>query len=183
MTATSPATPEQLFARLDQLGIRHRTQHHRPVFTVAEAQDVRDQLPGGHCKNLFLKDKKGRLFLVVCQEDRPVDLKRLRKALGAQQLSFGKPELLFDLLGVTPGAVTPFALINDTGARVRVILDASLMDHELVNFHPLENNKTTQVSPDDLKAFITACGHAPEILDFDALAQQEADQVAPEQAS
>src|SRR6476620_5628457 len=118
-----PLTPEELFARLDALGIAYRTYTHRPVFTVAAAVALRGELPGGHCKSLFLKDKKGGLWLVVALEERRIDLKRLADALGAPRFSFGNADLLFGVLGVRPGSVTPFALANDTAQRVAVVLD------------------------------------------------------------
>ncbi|MCP5367770.1 MAG: prolyl-tRNA synthetase associated domain-containing protein [Hyphomicrobiales bacterium] len=156
-----PATPEQLLARLDELGLATQTHRHPPVYTVDEAKALRGDLPGGHCKNLFLKDKKGELWLVVADEDRPIDLKALRHLIGAGHLSFGKPDLLMEVLGVEPGAVTPFALINDTGTRVNVVLDDAMMAAGVLNFHPLDNAATTAIAPADLEAFIRACGHAP----------------------
>src|SRR5579872_5649243 len=120
-------TPDDLFRRLDALGIAHRTYRHPPVFTVAEAAALRGELPGGHCKSLFLKDKKGALWLVVALEERKVDLKRLAAALGAPRFSFGSPDLLHEVLGVRPGSVTPFALANDTGQRIRVVLDEGML--------------------------------------------------------
>ena len=132
-----PATPDSLMAHLDALGIATVTHRHPPVYTVEQARALRGDLPGGHAKNLFLKDKKGRLFLIVAEEDRPIDLKDLRRRLGAATLSFGKAALLQDVLGVEPGSVTPFALINDEGQRVIVVLDAGLMRHHPLNFHPL----------------------------------------------
>lgn len=164
MEPTPPTTPEQLQARLDELGITTRTYEHPPVFTVDEAGRLRGELPGGHCKSLFLKDKKGALWLVVALEDRPVDLKRLAGRVGAARLSFGRPELLWEVLGVTPGAVTPFALINDTEHRVRVVLDAEMMSLPLLNYHPLVNTATTALSPEGLKQFLAACGHEPVYL-------------------
>ena len=165
-----PSTPDQLFARLDALGIGHRTYRHPPVFTVAEAVALRGALPGGHCKSLFLKDKKGGLWLAVVLEERRVDLKRLADALGAPRFSFGNPELLYETLGVRPGSVTPFALINDAGRRVTVILDKAMLGHDPLNYHPLENDRTTAISPSDLLRFIDAGGHEPRIVDFDAIA-------------
>jgi len=163
-----PLTPDQLFARLDALGIAHRTYAHAPVFTVAEAVALRGALPGGHCKSLFLKDKKGRLWLAVVLEQRRVDLKRLADALGAPRFSFGSPEQLYAALGVRPGSVTPFALVNDADRRVTVVLDKAMLGHDLLNYHPLENERTTAISPSDLLRFIGACGHEPCIVDFDA---------------
>lgn len=159
-----PATAEQLLIILTELGISHVTHSHAPVFTVEEARAETGHLEGGHSKNLFLKDKKGSLWLMVCKEDTLVDLKKLRPILGAKNLSFGKPELLMEVLGVTPGSVSPFALINDRDNRVRVVLDQRLMQESQLNFHPLENDKTTQISPKDLICFIEHCGHVPQIM-------------------
>jgi Ala-tRNA(Pro) deacylase len=167
--AAAPVTPDALFARLDALGIAHTTHRHPPLHTVEESKALRGTLPGGHTKNLFLRDKKRRIWLVVADEDRPVDLKALRKLLGGSgSLSFGSPELLWEVLGVRPGSVTPFGLINDTGHRVTVILDAGLMAHDPINVHPLTNDATTTVARDDLLRFIRACGHEPRVMDLDA---------------
>jgi Ala-tRNA(Pro) deacylase len=160
-----PATPADLFAFFDSLGIRARSYDHAPVFTVAESQAIKQDIPGGHSKNLFLKDKKGRLFLVVAHAETRIDLKRLHEALGASgRLSFGSAELLREVLGVEPGSVTPFALLNDREQRVAVVLDESLMRHDPVNFHPLVNSATTGVSRADLLRFFRATGHEPRIL-------------------
>lgn len=161
-----PATPEQLFARFDQLGIRVETHAHAPVFTVEEAKALRGLLPGGHCKNLFLRNKKEQHWLVVCEEDRQVDLRRLGDQLGAGRLSFGSSDRLMRVLGVPAGSVTPFALINDPECRVSVILDQAMMAHDLLNYHPLDNSMTTAIARDDLVAFIESCGHRPVILDL-----------------
>jgi len=167
-----PLTPDELFRRLDALGIAHRTYRHPPVFTVAEAAALRGELPGGHCKSLFLKDKKGGLWLVVALEEREIDLKRLAARLGAPRFSFGSPELLYEVLGVRPGSVTPFALANDVagdkGQRVQVVLDEGMLAHDPLNYHPLENDRTTAIAPADLVRFIAACGHQPLILDLAA---------------
>jgi len=167
MAAAMAKTTEDLFARFAELGIETTTHEHPPLFTVEESKRLRGDLPGGHCKSLFLKDKKGQLYLVVALEDRPVDLKRLRKAIGAGTLSFGRPELLMEVLGVEPGAVTPFALINDDGGRVDVILDQAMLDHDPLNYHPLTNGMTTAIAPGDLLAFIAATGHEARVLDMD----------------
>ncbi|MCG8490979.1 MAG: prolyl-tRNA synthetase associated domain-containing protein [Sneathiellales bacterium] len=159
------ATPEDLFARLDKLGITHKTHHHAPVFTVEEAQAVSRELEGGHSKNLFLKDKTGDLYLLVCLEETKVDLKSLRKKIGAKSLSFGKAELLIETLGIEPGSVTPFSLINDPSHKVRVLLDEAMMKETYLNFHPLINDKTTQISSVGLKKFIEDCGHEVKIID------------------
>ncbi|ESR23911.1 prolyl-tRNA synthetase associated domain-containing protein [Lutibaculum baratangense] len=156
-----PATPDDLFARLDELGIEVETRQHAPLFTVEESQALRGEIPGGHTKNLFLKDKKDRLWLVVAPEDAAVDLKRLPDAIGSARLSFGKAELMEEVLGVVPGSVTPFAIINDTGGRVSVVLSDELLGHEVLNFHPLVNTMTTTIGRDDLVAFLKAENHAP----------------------
>jgi Ala-tRNA(Pro) deacylase len=165
-----PTSPETLFARLDQLGLAYRTVEHPPVFTVEEAKALRGTLPGGHVKNLFLRNKKGdAMWLVVALEDRVIDLKALGERIGAGRVSFGSAERLMAHLGVIPGAVTPLALINDCEVRVRVVIDAGLLDHDPVNVHPLVNSMTTAMAPGDLLRFVEACGHRPEILDLGTL--------------
>jgi Ala-tRNA(Pro) deacylase len=159
-----PATRQDLLARLDQLGIATRSLDHEAVFTVAESSKLERELPGGHTKNLFLKDKKDKLFLVVALGSAAIDLKTLNKKIASDRLSFGRPELLMEVLGVPAGSVTPFALINDQARRVTVILDADMMRHERLNFHPLENTATTNIARADLVAFIRACGHEPRIV-------------------
>ena len=165
----APLTPDQLFARLDALGIAHRTHRHPPVFTVAEAVALRGQLPGGHCKSLFLKDKKGGLWLIVALEEPRVDLKFLAERLGAPRFSFGNAQLLREVLGVRPGSVTPFGLANDAAHRVTVVLDRAMLEHDPLNYHPLENDRTTAIAPADLLHFIADCGHRPRIVDLDAI--------------
>lgn len=157
--------PRDLFAYFDRLGIATDTVEHEPVFTVAESQSIKARIPGAHSKNLFVKDKKGRLFLITAKSETAIDLKRAHEALGASgRLSFGSAEQLREVLGVEPGSVTPFAVVNDTAGRVTMILDANLMDHERVNFHPLVNSMTTGVSREDLLVFLRATGHEPRIL-------------------
>ena len=159
-----PATRADLLAKLGSLGIRTETRDHAAVFTVEEAQHLRGEIPGGHCKNLFLKDKNDELWLVVCLEDARIDLKTLPEKIGSGRISFGKPELLREILGIEPGSVTPFAVINDTSARVKVILDATMMREPLLNYHPLENTATTSIASADLVAFLTALNHPPRIV-------------------
>ena len=167
------ATRAELFACLDNLGIAHTTMAHRPVFTVEEGKDIKAKLPGGHTKNLFLKDKKGALVLISALGETPIRLNRLHKVLGCARLSFGKPELMREVLGVEPGSVTAFALINDVPVngqnQVRFVLDRAILDHQLVNFHPLKNDATTTIASADLVRFATATGHAPQMVDFAAL--------------
>ncbi len=158
-------SPKELLDRLDALGIRSETIEHAPVFTVAESKAVKDSIPGAHSKNLFVKDKKGRFFLISAKHDTAIDLKRTHEVLGASgRLSFGSAEQLKELLGVEPGSVTAFAVVNDPQGKVTMVLDANLMDHERVNFHPLVNSMTTGVSREDLLKFLRATGHDPLIL-------------------
>jgi Ala-tRNA(Pro) deacylase len=158
------ASPGELFAYLDKLGIAHRTVTHPAVFTVEEAQTLRGEVVGGHTKNLFLRDKKGALFLVVAPEDAVIELKSLHRLLGASgRFSFGSAELMREVLGVEPGSVTPFSVINDAAGRVTVILDAAMMAHATLNFHPLVNTGTTTISREGLVRFLEATGHRPRI--------------------
>ena len=174
-----PATPEDLFAFLDRLGIAHRTVTHPPLFTVEQSQELRGTIPGGHTKNLFLKDKKDAVYLVVAPEDARVDLKTLHHKLGAGRFSFGSAALLEELLGVSPGAVTAFGAVNDTAARVNVVIDAGLMEHATINCHPLVNTMTTSIGRDDLVKFLCATGHTPSIQRVaDDPAEAEADPAA-----
>jgi Ala-tRNA(Pro) deacylase len=159
-----PATPADLFAFLDRLGIKHSTVRHPPLFTVEQSRALRGQIPGGHTKNLFLRDKKGLIYLVVALEDARIDLKTLHHRLGAGRFSFGSADLLREVLGVAPGAVTPFAALNDRGGRVSVVLDAAMMAQALLNYHPLDNTMTTTIGRDDLLKFLSATGHEPQIL-------------------
>lgn len=163
--ATQPKTREDLLAFLDSLGIAHKTKDHAPVFTVAESVALRDEIPGGHTKNLFVKDKKDRYFLLTVEEHATVDLKTVHTLIGAaSKVSFGKPEKLMDYLGVIPGAVTAFGAINDTGNNVTFVLDADLMREEIINCHPLSNDATTSIARDDLLKFMQATGHTPLVL-------------------
>jgi Ala-tRNA(Pro) deacylase len=164
------ATPEDLFTFLDRLRIAHRSVSHPPLFTVEESRALRGQIAGGHNKNLFLKDKAGALYLVVALEEARIDLKTLPKVLGSGRLSFGSAERLRAALGVEPGAVTPFALINDPERRVRPVLDATMMTEPLLNYHPLVNTMTTAIAAPDLLKFIRATGHDPLILDVSGAA-------------
>ncbi len=159
-----PATREELLARLKSLGIEATTRDHPPVYTVEEARALRGEIPGGHCKNLFLKDDKGNLWLIVCLEEAEIDLKAAPARIGSRRLSFGRAELLREVLGVEPGSVTPFGLINDTEKRVNVVLDAGMMAHEFLSYHPLENTATTTIRAADLVTFIRSCGHEPRIV-------------------
>jgi Ala-tRNA(Pro) deacylase len=159
-----PATPQELFAYLDSLGIAHKTVTHPAAFTVEDARELRGIVPGGHTKNLFLRDKKGVPYLVVANEDAQIELRALHRLLGASgRFSFGSAELMRELLGVEPGSVTPFSVINDTGHRVSVVLDAAMMANPVLNFHPLVNTGTTTISREGLLKFLEATGHLPRI--------------------
>ena len=159
-----PASRAELFTFFDKLGIKTRTFDHEPVFTVEQAKKVHDDVPGGHCKNLFCKDEKGVLWLIVALGDAVIDLKAAPAKIGSRRLSFGKPELLMEVLGIEPGSVTPFSLINDQVGRVNVILDKAMMKRDPLNFHPLKNDATTTIAASDLLVFIKACGHNPRVV-------------------
>ncbi len=162
------ATREQLFSFLDDLGIHFSTVEHEALNTVEESQALRGKIDGGHSKNLFLKCKKGKLWLITALVDTQIDLKALAKTFGAGRFSFGKPELLFELLGVYPGSVTPFSIINDKDKKVQLVLDARLIEEDLLNFHPLENTATTSISNESFMKFIAAVGHEPIICELNS---------------
>ena len=160
-----PKTPEELYSFLGELGIPITTVTHPPLFTVAESRELRGEIAGGHTKNLFLKDKKDNVFLVTVGEEAVVDLKTIHGLIGAAgRVSFGKPDLLMELLGVAPGAVTVFGVVNDEKRRVKVVLDAELMEHETINAHPLTNEATASISRRGLLQFLEATGHEPAVL-------------------
>jgi Ala-tRNA(Pro) deacylase len=161
---TAPGPETALFDRLDALGIAHKTFVHPPVFTVEESDIHCGHIPGMHTKNLFLEDRAGGLWLVVARQDVRVDLKALSTQLGCPRFSFGAPELLASTLGVPPGSVTPFAVLNDTERRVRVILDKAMMEGDPLNYHPLRNDRTTAIAAADLLRFLRDTGHEPLIV-------------------
>ncbi|MDE2678751.1 MAG: prolyl-tRNA synthetase associated domain-containing protein [Gemmatimonadota bacterium] len=163
-----PRGAGDLFARLDELGIAHNTFDHVPVFTVEEARRLRGRIDGAHSKNLFVRDKKERHWLVSCLSERKVDLKWLALELGTKRLTFCTPRRLAGFLGIRAGAVSPFAILNDTRGVVRVAIDAELLAGEPLNFHPLDNSKTTSISREGLLRFLEAEGHPPKILRFPA---------------
>ena len=161
-----------LFAFLDGLGVRHSTVEHEAVFTVAESRALRGRIVGAHSKNLFVKDKKGRLFLITALEDARLDLKRLHEAIGAQgRVSFANADQLRRHLGVEPGSVTPFAAMNDRTGEVTVILQAALMRRDVQNFHPLTNRMTTTIGSEDLVRFLNAAGHPPRVVELPEAAE------------
>ena len=164
-----PLSREDLLIRLDELGIKTTTVEHPAVYTVAESPSVEIPLPGAHTKNLFLKDERGTLVLVVAKSTTRVDLKALAKCLGAGRFSFGKPDLLMSTLGVTPGSVTAFAVANDMEGRVKVVVDEALISDDSVNCHPLENTATTNIACEDLLRFIRSTGHEPSVMALTAV--------------
>jgi len=169
---SQPASPDELFARLNALGIAFTTIEHAAAFTVEQGNAATGHLPGVHIKNLFLCDAKKAMWLVVAPADRLIDLKRLAPAMGAARLSFGSPERLMRVLGVSPGSVTPFAVINDQAGAVQVFVDAWMMEQPVINAHPLVNTMTTSLSNTDLERFLVATGHRPKRIALDRLATQ-----------
>ena len=162
-----PKTSDELIAFLDGLDIANQTIEHPPLFTVEDSQNLRGEIEGGHTKNLFVKDKKSRLFLLVLGEETVVDLKRVHEKIGGQgRVSFGSAELLEEVWGVKPGSVTPFALVNDQTRQVKLVLDRGLAEGGPVNAHPLTNSMTTAIAPADLTRFFDSTGHVPQWLDF-----------------
>jgi Ala-tRNA(Pro) deacylase len=162
-----PATRQDLFEHLAALGIETKTVEHPPLFTVEESSEATRDLPGGHTKNLFLKDDLGEMYLVVAKTTTKVDLKSLSKTLGAGRFSFGKPELMLEVLGISPGSVTAFSVMNPSSKRLKkVVIDAELMKEASINCHPLENTATTNIARDDLLRFIREAGHQPRIADL-----------------
>ena len=170
----TPFSRAQLFAFLDAHGVDHVTTPHAPVFKVEEGAAIKAALPGGHTKNLFLKDARGQLWLVSALGETVIDLKRTARAIGAAKLSFGSPERLWDALDVRPGAVTALALVNDPAQRVRFVLDARLAACDPLNFHPLSNDATTAISRAGFARFLAALGREAQLVDFAALAEHGA---------
>lgn len=165
MTALHHNIEAPLIARLDALGIAVEIHRHPPLHTVSDSCAIHDALPGAHIKNLFLRDKKRRQWLVTAHQDATVDLKALRHTLGASgNLSFGSAELLDASLGVAPGSVTPFAVMNDPDGVVTMVLERAILDHAMVNAHPLHNEATAAIDRDDLLRFLETCGHTPELI-------------------
>ncbi len=162
-------TPEPLAGTFAALNISVTTYAHAPVFTVDEGRDFKHMIPGGHTKNLFLKDKKEKLWLVTALWDTEIDLKKLPARINAARVSFGNAVLMEQVLGVTPGSVTPLAVINDSGRQVTPVLDARMLEHDIVNCHPLKNDKTTGLKPQDLVKFMESLGYTPLIVDFSRL--------------
>lgn len=155
-----------LFKHLDNLGIEYVNYEHEPVFSVGDSKHLNDLIDGGHCRNLFLRTQKKDNYLIVVLDETPIDLKKLAKSLGEKRFSFGRPERLWEILGVKPGSVCPFALINDKEQKVNIVLEKAMIEHEWVNYHPLINTMSTKLRSVDLIKFIKSCGHEPLILDM-----------------
>jgi len=168
ITGDKPKGPRELFSRLDELGVRHSTMTHDPVFTVEEAQRLRGRIEGAHSKNLFVRDKKERHWLVSCLADRKLDLKWLAAELGTKRLTFCSARRLGGYLGIRRGSVSPFAILNDVTGIVQVALDEDLLAAEPLNFHPLDNSKTTTLSTEGLLRFLKAEDHRPNVIRFPA---------------
>ena len=166
-TAISLPTPAtSLFEILAGLSISYRLYQHKPVFTVGESLGIERDIPGAHCRNLFVRDKKETMFLVVAQNETLIDLKKLSGLLECGRLSFGSADRLWNYLGVRPGSVCPFAIINDKDNAVTIVLDQAMMQNDIVNYHPMENHMTIGLTPDELIKFIEHAGHKPMILDL-----------------
>lgn len=162
----APTSPETLLGMLDSLGIQYRLYHHPAIFTVAEGEAIERDMPGVHCRNLFLCDKRKAMTLLCVANATKIDLKKLPPLLGSDRLSFGSPQRLWTHLGVRPGSVCPYSIINDTAHVVDIVLDAYMMQGDLVNFHPLVNTMSIGVAPADLVRFIRETGHEPRIIDL-----------------
>jgi Ala-tRNA(Pro) deacylase len=163
-------TSDELLAHLETLGIACTTSTHPPLRTVEDSKRLRGELPGGHVKNLFLRDKRGQHWLLTTLEDTRVDLKAMAQRLGAAKFSFASAEQLAALLGIEPGAVSPLAVINDTSRKVTVVFDEAMLAKDPLNVHPLRNDRTTTIATADLLRFLSACGHAPLVLRFGEVA-------------
>lgn len=161
-----PTTPQMLLNYLENLHISYKLFNHQPIFTVAEGEHLKEQIPGIHCRNLFVRDKQESMFLVVAANETRIDMKKLAPLLGCGRLSFGSPERLWQYLGIRPGSVCPFCILNDTQKKVRIVLDATMMKAKTVNYHPLDNAMTIGISPDDLIKFIQSTGHEFSIIDL-----------------
>lgn len=162
-------TRDDLLKFLAELGVEQTTWDHPAVFTVGESGAIKQEIPGVHTKNLFLKDAKGQLWLISAEGHAVIDLKHLHEVIGSARLSFGKAELMAETLGVTPGSVTAFGLINDTERRVRFVLDRTLAEADLVNFHPLTNTATTSIGREGFRRFLAALKISPIVVDFAAM--------------
>lgn len=161
-----PTTPKQLLGRLDALGISYQLHHHKPIFTVEEGWHLKESIPGTHCRNLFVRDKKHKMFLITAANETQIDLKKLSNLLNCGRLSFGSPGRLWTYLGIQPGSVNPFCIANDKNHEVTLILDHTMMRSDIINVHPMDNAMTIGLAPGDLLKFLTDIGHPYEIHDL-----------------
>lgn len=161
-----PTSPESLLQKLENLGIEYVLHYHEAVYTVAESEKIDTDISGTHCRNLFLRDKKKKNFLLVLQNATQVDVKKLPSVIGSDRLSFGSADRLWQYLGVRPGSVCPFSIVNDAEKQVKILLDKSMMETDIVNYHPLLNTMTVSLKPTDLVKFIEDCGHEAHIVDL-----------------
>lgn len=168
--APLPTTPDNLFDILQSLDIAYELHHHAPIFTVEEGEPLKAAIAGVHCRNLFLRDKKKNMYLVVAANETAIDLKKLQNLIDSGRLSFGSSDRLWQYLGIRPGSVCPFCAINDENHDVQVILDAYMMAADTVNYHPLDNAMTISLSPADLMKFFAHTGHQPKTIDLSAAA-------------
>ncbi|MGN7437599.1 MAG: prolyl-tRNA synthetase associated domain-containing protein [Alcanivorax sp.] len=173
MSDDLPTSKEALIEVLNALSIAHQLYEHEPIFTVEEGEHLKKDIPGVHCRNLFLRDKKKNMFLVVAANETAIDLKKLQTVLDCGRLSFGSADRLWENLGIRQGSVNPFCIINDKEQNVRIILDAYMMKHDIMNYHPMDNAWTIGVSPDDLMKFIKHTEHEPEIVDLSEAAPDQ----------
>lgn len=160
---------DSLLAWFAEHDIVHATHDHPAVFRVEEGLELKAALPGAHTKNLFLKDKKGRLWLISARQDTVIDLKKAHRTIGADRLSFGNEGLMWETLGVRPGSVTALGLINDTDRRVSFIIDKALWDADIVNFHPLTNTATTALDQAAFRRVLALLGREPMVVDFSTI--------------
>jgi Ala-tRNA(Pro) deacylase len=158
---TAPAQPEDLLGWLNEAGVESTTISHPAVFTVEEARKYREGMSGAFTKNLFVRDKKGVMWLIVAIESQKVDLRAVAESLGHKRFSFGSPQRLMHYLGVIPGSVTPFGVFNDRGGHVRIALDEGLNAFDVWNFHPLINSMTTTLRAEDMLQFFERVDHPP----------------------
>ncbi len=165
MLNRKPLSPDELMELLDELGISTQTRQHPALFTVEDGVEIKKTIPGGHTKNLFVKDKKGNFFLIVAGDQARIPMNKIHAKIGARsRLSFANADYLMQYLGITPGSVTAFAAINDHEGQVKVIIDEPLLDSDLINCHPLTNTMTTTISRSDLLRFLEHVNHKPDII-------------------
>lgn len=183
MQKTHRFDSKKLLDYLESEHIPFQLHHHPPVFTVAEASSISHSIPGAHCRNLFLRDKKGSMILLTLRDTTAIDLKKLSGSLGMGRLSFGSPERLWTYLGVVPGSVTPLAILNDTERQVRPLFESAMMAESIINFHPLDNSMTVGMSPSSLMTILEKNAMTPHIIDLSPLAPDVPDLTDPKKTN